>query len=209
MLCRICETRRPRRYCPAVQGEICPVCCGREREVSLNCPLDCEYLQEARKHERPRELKNEDFPNRDIRITEQFLRDREELIAFMSRSLLDAGLETAGAVDSDALAAVQALIRTYRTLQSGLVYETRPVSPMAAAIYDRMQSAVQEYRREIAEESGIASLRDAEVLGVLVFLERMEIQQANSRPRGRAFLDHLRSFFPSEPAREPGPLIQQ
>jgi hypothetical protein len=209
MLCPICKTRRPRRYCPAVQGNICSVCCGQEREVSLNCPLDCEYLQEARKHERPRDLKSEDFPNRDIQVSEQFLRDREELVMFMSRALLDAGLETPGAVDSDALEALECLIRTYRTLQSGLVYETRPVSPPAAAIYDHMQTAVQEFRREVTEKSGMNTLRDAEILGVFVFLERMQIQDANGRPRGRAFLDHLRSFFPAQPAPEASPLIQQ
>ncbi|MGH9665761.1 MAG: hypothetical protein ACRD9L_15150 [Bryobacteraceae bacterium] len=209
MLCRICQTRRPRRYCPAVQGDICSVCCGKEREVSLNCPLECQYLQEARKHERPRDLKPEDFPDRDIPVTGQFLREREDLVMFLSRSLLDAGLETPGAVDSDAREALEALIRTYRTLQSGLVYETRPVNPLAAAIHDCMQSAVQDFRREQTEKSGMNTLRDAEILGVFVFLEHMEIQEANGRPRGRAFLDHLRSYFPAQPAPETSPLIQQ
>ena len=69
-LCKICESRRAKRFCPAVHGEICSLCCGREREVTLHCPLDCEYLQEARKHERPVDVNPEEFPNMDIRIEE-------------------------------------------------------------------------------------------------------------------------------------------
>ncbi|MEO7145567.1 MAG: hypothetical protein ABI165_18890, partial [Bryobacteraceae bacterium] len=98
MQCRICETRRPRRYCPAVRADICPMCCGSEREVTLDCPLDCEYLQEARKHERPRQLRSEDFPNRDIPVTEAFLREHDDLLLFTSRALLAAAFETPGAV---------------------------------------------------------------------------------------------------------------
>ena len=53
MACALCETRRPRRFCPGVRGDICTLCCGSEREVSVACPLDCEYLREAHKHEKP------------------------------------------------------------------------------------------------------------------------------------------------------------
>ena len=45
MNCAICETRRPRRYCPGVRGEICAICCGTAREVTVDCPLDCPYLR--------------------------------------------------------------------------------------------------------------------------------------------------------------------
>jgi len=40
------------------------------------------------------------------------------------------------------------------------------------------------------------TLRDADVLGTLVFLERLQIQHNNRRRRGRAFLDFLRTYFP-------------
>jgi hypothetical protein len=41
------------------------------------------------------------------------------------------------------------------------------------------------------------TIRDSEVLGVLVFLQRLELQNNNGRRRGRAFLDMLRGFFPA------------
>ena len=72
MVCKICQIRRARRNCPAVGGEICPLCCGQQREMTLDCPLDCEYLIEARKHE-TENAAPEGFPNQDVRVTDKFL----------------------------------------------------------------------------------------------------------------------------------------
>src|SRR5271170_5062199 len=109
MKCKICDTRKPRRYCPGVNAEICSICCGNEREVTVSCPLDCPYLVEARRHEKPRELNADEIPNRDVQVTEQFLREHEPLLMFLSSRLLEASLATAGAVDSDARDALQSL----------------------------------------------------------------------------------------------------
>ncbi|MGH9554722.1 MAG: hypothetical protein ACRD2Y_02770, partial [Terriglobales bacterium] len=54
--CAICETRTEKRFCPAVHGKICAVCCGTQREVTLDCPSTCPYLLQARQHEKRRSL---------------------------------------------------------------------------------------------------------------------------------------------------------
>ncbi len=64
---------------------------------------------------------------------------------------------------------------------------------------------MEELRKHVAEESGMNTLRDADVLGALVFLQRLEWQHANGRRRGRAFFDFLRSAF-AAPA--PAPSLQ-
>src|ERR1700688_4378013 len=56
--CAICEKRKEKRFCPAIHGRICPQCCGEQREVTLDCPRDCVYLQQAREHEKPRSLRD-------------------------------------------------------------------------------------------------------------------------------------------------------
>lgn len=195
-LCRLCEKRRPRRYCPGVRGEICSQCCGAEREVTVECPFDCEYLAEARRHEKLPELSPAEIPNGDIRVTEGFLRDHEELLMVASRALFDAAMQIPGAIDLDVREALEALIKTYRTLQSGLVYESRPANPMAAGIQQLFERQVREYRDAATQRAGMNVIRDTDVLGVLVFLQRMEIQHNNGRRRGRAFLDLLRGFLP-------------
>jgi hypothetical protein len=195
MKCQICDTRKARRHCPGVNGEICPICCGNEREVTISCALDCPYLSEARLHEKPREVNPEEVPNRDVQVTEEFLREHEPLLVFLGAKLLEASLGSPGAVDSDVRDALESLIRTYRTLQSGLYYETRPTNLIAAGIHQRMQEAVESLRGELAEKNAMP-LRDAEILGTLVFLERVELHENNGRPRGRAFIDYLRAYFP-------------
>ncbi|HOL72509.1 MAG TPA: hypothetical protein PLA43_02365 [Bryobacteraceae bacterium] len=190
MTCKICEKRRPRRSCPGVSGEICSLCCGTERENSIACPLDCPYLQEARIHEKPPEIDPETIPNLDIRITDEFLRSQEPLLAVAMREFA-AGVNVPGVVDFDVREALDSLVRTYRTRQSGLYYEDRPANLLAAGIHDRVQQGLEQFRQAVAERSGIHSIRDADILGVLVFLQRLEYRLNNGRKRGRAFLDFL------------------
>jgi len=181
-----------------------------EREVSVHCPFECPYLQEARRHEEPPVADPATYPNQDIRVSEQFLRDHEPLLLFVAVTLMKSALQTPGAVDRDVKEELESLVLTYRTLESGLYYESRPTNPIAAAIHGRVQDDIQKMREKVIEESGMQRLRDADFLGVLAFLQRMEIQQNNGRRLGRAFLDFLRSHFPqtgeAEPA-EPQPLI--
>ena len=208
MKCRICDTRKPRRYCPGVSGDICSQCCGAEREVSINCPLDCQYLMEARLHEKPVPVNPEQVPNRDIPVTEQFMREQQALLLFFGAKLVDAALTTSGAVDNDIRDALEALIRTYRTLESGLYYETRPDNLVAGAIQEKIQESIETLRKESAEK-GAPSIRDADILGVLVFIQRIELLNNNGRPRGRAFVDYLRAHFPQERPTAPAPSLIQ
>jgi hypothetical protein len=194
--CQICEKKRARRFCPGVSGEICPACCGAGRENAIDCPLSCEYLQEARAHERPIAVAENELPNRDVPVTEEFLEKHEALILWLTMALAEA-MESRKAVDRDAGEALEALIKTYRTLQSGLIYETRPQNPYAAAIQERLKASIEDVSKRIAEKSGLHTLRDADVLGALVFLQRLQIGHDNGRPRGRMFYDFLRQSFPA------------
>lgn len=192
MPCILCQLRRPRRACPGVGGDICSQCCGAGREQTVSCPLDCPYLREARSHEKPAPVDPKDIPNRDIEVGESFLQKNEVLLAALIQAVAGAGLGTAGAVDSDVREALDSLVRTYRTRESGLYYETRPSNLIAAAVQERIRNSIEDFRKALAERSGMETLRDTDILGVLVFLESVEYQLDNGRKRGRAFLDMLR-----------------
>jgi hypothetical protein len=166
----------------------------------VDCPLDCEYLREARSREKNPPVDPASFPNRDIRISDQFLSEHEALLLFISGSILTASLEIPGVIDYDVREGLEAIIKTYRTLQSGLYYESRPANPMAAHVYERVRQAVEDYRQRLAKESGMATLRDAEFLGIFVFLQRMELQENNGRKKGRAFIDFLQRLLPPQRA---------
>jgi hypothetical protein len=207
ILCKRCGQRRARRACPALQADICSICCGTEREVSISCPLECEYLREAHQHEKPLPVEANDVFAPEVEIREEFIRDHEELLLFVISSLLEASLRTPGAVDSDALEALDALIKTQRTAESGLIYESHPENMVAAAVERSVSESLVEYQRVLSERERFSQLRGKEILGVLVFLRRFGQQSLNGRPRGRMFLGLLREMTPEQRIDERAPSI--
>jgi hypothetical protein len=161
----------------------------------VHCPLECEYLRDARAREKPPALEPNHIPHPDIRVTDEFLYKNERLAGFLIESLAQAGFASPGIIDYDAREALDGLVRTYRTLESGLYYESRPNNMVAAGIFQHIQQRIEEFRKAAQEQTGVTSVRDADVLGVLVFLQRIEAQTNNGRRRGRAFLDFLRGHM--------------
>lgn len=160
--------------------------------MTVSCPLDCEYLLEARRHERFEEIPESQMPNRDIPVTEEFLETRDPLLGFLSMSLLGAAAQTPNAIDADVREALAAMIQTLRTSRSGLIYETKPSNPIAAAIQDKVNQNIASLRERMKERSGGSShIPDTDLLGVFVFLHRVAMVWDNKRPRGRSFMSFL------------------
>src|SRR5512135_3645036 len=87
--CAICHERREKRFCPAVHDRICPICCGTEREVTLDCPSQCPYLQQARKNENAnhlRELDREALMSQ-VEVPDNFMYEREHVLGGMSAAV--------------------------------------------------------------------------------------------------------------------------
>lgn len=204
VLCTICRKRRAKRACPAVHGDICTLCCGTEREVSLSCPLECEYLQEAHRHEKPVTVAQDKISYPDVKVTEEFIREHEELLLFSIYSLVEAALRTAGAIDIDMMAALEALIQTHRTLESGLVYETKAENAVAAGVQRSFSASLTDYQKVREEREGLATVRNTDMLAILVFLHRVGQQNQNGRPRGRMYVDLLRHMTPDK-----GPRVEE
>jgi hypothetical protein len=201
MACSICEIRKEKRFCPAVHGRICPVCCGREREVTLDCPSTCEYLQQARRNERPRSLSELDreslFPK--VEVRESFVYEREPLIVGVSYGVAQVARADRSLNDRDAIAAITALAKKYQTLTgSGLYYETAVASVPQQAIIAELEKMIVQYRELEQKHVGYSTLKDSEVLEGLVFLLRMALGRTSGRPKSRAFLDFLFAKFPEK-----------
>lgn len=203
MTCSLCDSRKSKRYCPALRSQICPQCCGKEREETIACALDCPYLNESRRHEKSQGLHPKDFPHKEIRITDSFLAQREELLNAAARFLLAAAMQVPGTVDRDVREALDAQARTYKTLESGVLYQTLPDSPVAQAVLADVQGKLEEFRRQESAQAGFVRTRDADVLGILVFLLRMAIDRDNGRKLGRSFIHFLRGHF------QPGEAVAQ
>jgi hypothetical protein len=207
--CAICEKRKEKRFCPAVHGRICPQCCGEQREVTLDCPSSCVYLQQARQHERPRALQDLDqaalFP--EVEIGEQFLYQHEHLIMGLNYALAKRAQADRAISDADLIAALTSMAKKQETLvRSGLHYET-PISSLSQqAVVAEIQEMLKGYREEEQKNLGYSRLRDSDLLGALVFLVRMGHARTSGKPRSRAFVDFvLAQFLPEKQSALVGP----
>jgi len=201
--CAICEKRKEKRFCPAVHGRICAQCCGEQREVTLDCPSDCVYLQQAREHERPRDLQDLEqaalFPQ--VEIGDQFLYEHEHLIVGLTFALAKSARADRGINDGDLIAALGTITKAHETLaNSGLHYEPPTTSLSRQAIAAEVQKMLKEYREAEEKHLGYSRLRESDVLKALVFLLRMGYARTSGRPKARAFVDFVVAQFPEQPA---------
>jgi hypothetical protein len=198
--CAICGIRKPRRHCPAVGGDICPICCATGREETIDCPLGCEYLHDAHRHENKPEYDPATVPNQDLQISEAFLGQHEVLLAFLAIAIYEGAMPNPAITDWDVREAFQALIQTYRASESGLIYESRPVNVYAAGVVDHVLARVTEVREKETASTGKSTIDDQTLLRVLAFLQRLEYSHNNGRKRCRAFLDFLSTFYTPDAA---------
>jgi len=200
MCCPICEKRKPARFCPAKGEKICAICCGTEREVTIDCPPDCSYLVTAHRYEdgHQRSLPA-DTPLLDEKIPQDIVYTRQELMAALAFSIAKFCAVQPGTVDADALTAIQALAQTYKTLSTGIIYEKPPDAPLPRELYAALVAFISEIRKQQSERASSAVLKDSEIFYLLVFLYRMGLLRTNGRPRSRRFIEFLRSQFPESP----------
>ena len=201
MSCAICEIRKEKRFCPAVHGRICPQCCGEQREVTLDCPSECPYLQQAREHEKPRSAEEFDPAALflQVEISDQFTYEREHLLMGLTYALAAAARANRALNDQDLIAALSALCTRYeRLVNTGLHYDQALTSSIQNAAAAQVQEMVKQYREAEQKQLGYTNLRDSDALKALVFLLRLGHGRTNGRPKSRAFIDFLFAQFPEK-----------
>jgi hypothetical protein len=199
--CVICKIRKEKRFCPAVHGRICPQCCGEQREVTLECPLDCPYLIQAREHEKPRSADQIDPAALflQIEVSDQFMYQHEHLLMGLTYALAKAARGDRSLHDQDLIAALTVLAKSYeRRVNSGLHYEQPLTSDSQRRAANEVETMVREYREAEQKHMGYSSLRDSEVLNALVFMVRLAHGRTSGRPKSRAFVEFVFAQFPEK-----------
>lgn len=216
MSCALCQARKEKRFCPALHDRICAQCCGQAREVTIDCPSDCVYLQQAREREKPRSAEELDpaalFAQ--VEVPRQFVYENEHLLVGLSFALAKSARADRAINDQDMIAALTAAARTYETLaNSGLHYQVSAGSLGQQALVAELEKTLKEYRELEQKHRGFSSLRDSDVLRALVFLLRMAHARTSGRPKSRALIDSLFAQFPEKeslietPAEAPSRII--
>jgi hypothetical protein len=199
--CAICEIRKEKRFCPAVHGRICPQCCGEQREVTLDCPLDCPYLRQAREHEKPRAADQIDPAGLflQVEVSDQFMYEKEHLLMGLTYALAKAARADRSLHDQDLIATLTMLASSYeRRVNSGLHYEQPLTSESQRRAAAEVETMVKEYREAEQKHVGYSSLHDSDVLKALVFLLRLAYGRTSGRPKSRALVEFLFAQFPEK-----------
>jgi len=198
--CPICGKRKAERFCPAKGEKICAVCCGTEREVSIDCPSDCSYLVAAHRYENEHQRSiPADTPLLEEKIPQDTVYAHQQLMSALAFSIAKFCAVQPTATDPDILTALEALAQTYKTLGSGIIYENPPVAPLPRELYAALIAFLTEVKKQQSERANSAAWKDSEVFFLLVFLYRMGLLRTNGRPRSRRFIEFLRAQFPRAP----------
>jgi hypothetical protein len=195
--CPICEKRKAQRFCPAKGEKICSVCCGKEREVTIDCPVDCTYLIAAHRYEdeHPRALPN-DTPLLDVEIRRDTVHIHQQLMAAFAFTIAKFCVAHHDATDTDVLAALEAFAETYRTLMTGIYYEKVPDGVLRRELYGALAAFVAEVKQAQAQHGTTGALTDSDIFYLLIFLYRMGLLRSNGRLRSRRYIEFLRGQFP-------------
>lgn len=197
MSCPICEKRKEGRFCPAKDEKICAVCCGTEREVTIDCRVDCAYLAAAHRYEdqHKREIPA-DTPFLEERLPPGTLHTHQPLMAALAFTIAKTCMAESSATDPDVLRALRALAETYKTLLSGIYYEKIPDIPVQREIYTSLTALLEDLKQKQAAADTLELLKNTDIFYVIVFLFRMGLLRGNGRPRSRRFIEFLRGQFP-------------
>ena len=127
----------------------------------------------------------------------------EALILALGYAICLNARDNTAATDSDVIAALQTLAQAYQTLSSGIYYENPPEYVIQRGLYDALKAAIENYRKAESQNPGIATVHDSEIRDALIFLAQLGATRTNNRPKGRAYLDLLRSQFKSDELQKP------
>jgi hypothetical protein len=132
MTCGLCGQRKARRACPALQRDICPVCCGSKRLVEIACPPTCGYLASAQQHPAAPVRRQHEADLRLLLATTGGLTEWQFQLFFLVQATLTRFRhETGGPVDRDVADAAGALAATFETAARGVLYDHLPEGSVA------------------------------------------------------------------------------
>jgi hypothetical protein len=186
MRCPLCLARPARRVCPALNREICPVCCGTKRRVEIRCPDTCGYLATAQAHPPARIRRQQEHDFEALAPGMAGLSEPRQQLFLFSLTLIERfrgeGLDAA--IDADVTGALEALASTYETEARGLIYERRAASAPA----QRLAAGIREVFDQLGKgrPSGFAA-DAAEVLRRLA--DRVRAISGPPAAAPRAFLE--------------------
>jgi hypothetical protein len=211
--CPRCGKRAAKRFCPALNTKICPVCCARERMIELACPEGCQYLRSAREQaaSRERELRAKELaaegkpvPDVDERVMMALFIIDGAIIAAERESH---GLMFGGPLDSEVLSAVENTIKNVETESSGIIYEHRAGLPRVQDVSEHIRAALDRAAEQAPADQRLRRDEILKALGIVRDTIKAHMRRGNQGPEAsRNYIRHMALFYPW-PEKQAKPLI--
>ena len=201
MTCPLCGTRKSRRDCPALQREICPVCCGTKRLTEIRCPAGCPWLASSRAHPPAAVLRQRERDGRFLAEAVHPLTERAYAVFLLLQDVTRRYQR--GAIpalhDVDVRDAAAALAATYETTARGIIYEHQAASLPAQRLVAELRAGVEDIVRRAG--AGKERLVSADAAAALRRLE-WAAREAGARlgASGTAYLELVGRLPTGEPA---------
>jgi hypothetical protein len=170
---------------------ICAQCCGEKRILEIDCPESCEYLKMGRSRESDQEgvrhyhaadpVAHEKMA-RILADFEPVIIDLQALIAVERQSSRDLN-------DGDVAEALDCLLKTLRTEERGVIYETTADNFRADSLRRQFSSLVESYRYPKETEKPRLHLKDA--VECLEVLRSVVASHLKAGPSSLSFVDFL------------------
>lgn len=175
-ICVRCGARKPLRFCPALRTPICPKCCGRNRNKTISCFEECQYLLEAR----TQALKRLVNLAGDYEFEANFL----DVIHNLRMAIVKTKEKTHSNLSEDeALQAIDNVLRAQRALSRGVIYEFRSPNINIQMIMEGLM-LVSRWHQD--GEKGLRRFGSGEITACLEYLQR---QARVAKEKGVKFLE--------------------
>jgi hypothetical protein len=203
MKCVLCEQKKAKRFCPAKNAQICPLCCGTKRVLEISCPESCEYLQAGRKRgieDYQKRLQEMDLLNQEKhrRVISQY----QDAIAHLEYAISQERLLSRDLKDKDVAQAVDVLLDTYRTEDKGILYETTSDDIRIEPLRQELRKIIETYRNpEGTERQGVVDPKNTRLplsgaIECLEFIQSMIAMYRESRSSIWGYVDFLARITP-------------
>jgi hypothetical protein len=192
--CPLCSVRSAKRYCPAKDVQICPVCCGTKREIEIDCPSSCAHLKASRSYELDKPVLDAETIAKIQKYDQTFIEQYQPILNAVNQAVLEERFASPWLVDQDVIEVYKALTATMRTLSSGIYYESVPESPIRASLFRRLKTLFD----RIMTPDGAPdhrTLKVSEATDIGEFLTLAAQVNSSIRPRSRRYLDWIADTF--------------
>jgi hypothetical protein len=150
MQCPLCGSRKARRACPALNKDICPVCCGTKRVTEIACPSTCGYLTTAREHPAAVVRKQQERDMAALVPLLGTLTERQHELLMLFHTVVIARHKPEGfarLIDEDVAEAAGAVAKTLETAARGVIYEHAAQTVTAQRLAGELKGLIADMRQ--------------------------------------------------------------